>query len=273
MSEPDGRVPVRTVVGTTASDGFDHVAVEEPLEIQVSFGPLGKQRMRRLYGITMRTPGNDADLVAGFLFAERTLSQPADVLEIRTVEPNVVRVELHPDTPMYSDQQVRMTVINSSCGVCGRGTIEDLELRLDPVPPCGELSPDIIHQLPHRLREAQPTFDRTGGLHAAALFDLSGELLLAREDVGRHNAVDKVIGAEFRAGRVPLRNRMLFVSGRASFELVQKAVAAGASALAAVGAPSSLAVELAARFGLTLIGFVRDGRYNVYTAGEPSTNG
>jgi FdhD protein len=157
--------------------------------------------------------------------------------------------------------------------VCGRKVIEDLEMRLDPVPPCGELNPNLIHQLSQRLREAQPAFDRTGGLHAAALFDLSGELLLAREDVGRHNAVDKVIGAEFRAGRVPLRNRLLFVSGRASFELVQKAVAAGATALAAVGAPSSLAVELARRFGLTLIGFVRDLRFNVYTAEESPNDG
>lgn len=269
MSEPDGVVPVRTIVGGTASDGFDHVAVEEPLQIQLWHGPLAK-RMLGLMGTTMRTPGQDDDLVSGFLFSDRTIHQPTDILDIKTVEPNVVRVTLHPDVPWYSDKS--RGTIHSSCGVCGRGTIDDLELRFDPVPPCGELSPDVIHQLPQRLREAQPTFDRTGGLHAAALFDLSGQLLLVREDVGRHNAVDKVIGAEFQAGRVPLRDRLLFVSGRASFELVQKAVAAGASALAAVGAPSSLAVDLAARFGLTLIGFVRDGRYNVYIAGESSRN-
>ncbi len=268
MSDPAARVvPVRAVVGAEASDQFDHVAVEEPLAIQVNYGPLGKQRMRRLYGITMRTPGHDADLVAGFLFAERTLSQPSDVLEIKTVEPNVVRVELHPDVP-FDDARSRQHFIHSSCGVCGRGTIEDLDRHLDPITSSDVFPADLIHRLPQRLREAQPTFDRTGGLHAAALFDPAGELLGAREDVGRHNAVDKLIGAEFRAGRLPLRHRLIVVSGRASYELVQKAVAAGASALAAVGAPSTLAVDTAAAFGLTLIGFVRDGRFNVYTGGE-----
>ena len=267
MSDPAARVvPVRAVVGAEAADQFDHVAVEEPLQIQVSHGPLDK-RMRTLYGVTMRTPGHDADLVAGFLFSERTLSQPADVLDIKTVEPNVVRVELHPDVQFDRDA-VRGWFINSSCGVCGRGMIEDLDLRLDPITSPDVFPAEVIHQLPQKLREAQPAFDRTGGLHAAALFNPAGELLAVREDVGRHNAVDKLIGAEFRAGRLPLRHRLVFVSGRASYELVQKAVAAGAAALAAVGAPSTLAVDTAAAFGLTLIGFVRDGRFNVYTGDE-----
>jgi len=270
MSEAVEIVSVRTVVGEVIISGHDHVAVEEPLRIQVWHGPLTKRVLAQV-GTTMRTPGHDTDLVAGFLFTDRSIHQAADVLDIKAVQPNVVRVTLHPDVPWHSIK-TRGT-IHSSCGVCGRKVIEDLEMRLDQVPPCGELNPNLIHQLSQRLREAQPAFDRTGGLHAAALFDLSGELLLAREDVGRHNAVDKVIGAEFRAGRVPLRNRLLFVSGRASFELVQKAVAAGATALAAVGAPSSLAVELARRFGLTLIGFVRDLRFNVYTAEESPNDG
>lgn len=264
MSDPAiTTVPVRAVVGSEAATGTDHVAVEEPLQIQVNYGPPAK-RMRVLMGTTMRTPGHDDDLILGFLFAERAIHQPADVLAIRTVEPNVVRVELHPDTPWYSDQHVRMTLINSSCGVCGRGAIEDLDLRLDPITSSVVFPAELIHQLPHRLRIAQTTFDSTGGLHAAALFDAAGTLLAVREDVGRHNAVDKLIGAEFRADRVPLRDRLIFVSGRASYELVQKAVAAGAAVLAAVGAPSSLAVETAAWFGMTLLGFVRDWRFNVY---------
>lgn len=229
MSDPAARVvPVRAVVGAGAADQFDHVAVEEPLQIQVSHGPPAN-RMRALFGVTMRTPGHDADLVAGFLFAERTLSQPADVLDIKTVEPNVVRVELHPDAP-FDDALSRQHFIHSSCGVCGRGMIEDLDLRLDPINSTDVFPAEVTHRLPQKLREAQPAFDRTGGLHAAALFDPAGDLLAAREDVGRHNAVDKLIGAEFRAGRLPLRHRLIVVSGRASYELVHKAVAAGASA-------------------------------------------
>jgi FdhD protein len=267
MSDPAiTSVPVRAVIGADSSDQLDHVAVEEPLQIQFWHGALTR-RVLTPFATTMRTPGQDADLVAGFLFAERILSQPADVLEIKTVEPNVVRVELHPDVPINADAS-RRHVIHSSCGVCGRWTIEDLDQRLDPITSTTVFSTKIIHQLPQRLREVQPTFDRTGGLHAAALFDVSGNLLGVREDVGRHNAVDKLVGAEFRAGRLPLQHRLIFVSGRASFELVQKAVAAGAAVLAAVGAPSSLAVDTAAWFGLTLVGFVREGRFKVYAGGE-----
>jgi FdhD protein len=267
MSDPaTTSVPVRTVVRAEASDQLDHVAVEEPLQMQVSHGPPG-QRVRSPFGTTMRTPGHDADLVAGFLFAERVIAQPADVLEIKPVEPNLVRVELHPDVPFDPDQS-RRHVIHSSCGVCGRGTIEDLDRHLDPITSSVVFPAELIHHLPDQLRVAQPAFDRTGGLHAAALFDTSGSLLGVREDVGRHNAVDKLIGAEFHAGRLPLRDRLIFVSGRASYELVQKAVAGGAAVLAAVGAPSSLAVDTAAWFGLTLVGFVRDGRFNVYCGGE-----
>jgi FdhD protein len=267
MSDPATRtVPVRAVVGAEAAEQSDHVAVEEPLQIQGNYGPLEK-RMRVLLGTTMRTPGHDADLVAGFLLAERTITQPVDVLGIKAVEPNVVRVELHPDV-QFDQDAVRGWFINSSCGMCGRAAIEDLDRRLDPITSTAVFPAELIHQLPERLRAAQPTFDRTGGLHAAALFDPAGNLLSVREDVGRHNAVDKLIGAEFRAGRVPLRDRLIFVSGRASYELVQKAVAGGAAVLAAVGAPSSLAVQTSAWFGLTLLGFVRDRRFNVYSGGE-----
>ena len=159
--------------------------------------------------------------------------------------------------------------MNSSCGLCGKTTIDGIEESCEMISPGGATIPTtVIHQLPSRLREAQPTFAQTGGLHAVALFNNVGELLAAREDVGRHNAADKLIGAECLAGRLPLAERILFVSGRASFELVQKAIMAGVPVFAAVGAPSSLAVELATRFGMTLLGFVRDGRFNIYCGAE-----
>jgi FdhD protein len=183
---------------------------------------------------------------------------------------NVVRVELKPGTPVDLERLDRHFYTTSSCGVCGKASLEALKAAdrpaLDPHAPT--LSPALIHALPERLREAQAVFERTGGLHAAALFDPQGRLLALREDVGRHNAVDKLVGAAWLEGRWPLSNGVLLVSGRASFELVQKALVAGIPAMAAVGAPSSLAVALAAEAGMTLLGFVRQGRYNVYAGPE-----
>src|SRR5258708_7565112 len=209
----------------------------------------------------MRTPGNDAELAAGFLFGEGILRSASD---IERIEGANITLKTEVDT----ERLERNFYATSSCGVCGKASIEAVHATgCKMLPRNGfAVAARIIHSLPRSLRESQAVFDRTGGLHAAALFDCEGKLASVREDVGRHNAVDKVIGAEFLAGRTPLLNRMLLVSGRVSFELVQKAVMAGIPLLAAVGAPSSLAVELARRFEMTLLGFVRDDRFNVYSA-------
>ena len=225
----------------------------------------------------MRTPGDDASLAVGFLLSEGILRTPSDVQGVRACGPaagplqlrNVVRVELREDVAVDLKRLERHFYTTSSCGVCGKTSLE--ALAIGNVAPLADKLPRIaaaaIHGLPQRIRRAQAVFDRTGGLHAAALFNAAGELLSLREDVGRHNAVDKLLGAEFLAGRVPLADRGLLLSGRASFELVQKALVAGIPLLAAVGAPSSLAVELAARFKMTLIGFLRDGKFNIYSGG------
>jgi FdhD protein len=259
-------VPVTTVHADTRTPHTDLVAVEEPLEIRLAFGPL-ERRMRATLGVTMRTPGHDTELAAGFVLAEGIVRGVGDLLGVQQVEANAVRVELHPVVPFDADR-VRHFPVSSACGVCGTRTLEELERHLEPVPVTTTFSADLIHRLPALLREAQPTFDSTGGLHAAGSFDPRGGLRSVREDVGRHNAVDKLVGEEMLHGRLPLTGRLIFVSGRAGFELVQKAVKAGAEVLAAVGAPTSLAVDAAERFGLTLLGFVRDGRFNIYSGAD-----
>ena len=256
------------VVGERALAKHDYLAVEQPLDIRIGFGP-GNNRDRKTISITMRTPGHDGELAVGLLFAEGVLTQPSDVLRIVQREPNVVRVDLSPGVRVDLAKLQRSGVMNSSCGLCGKTTIDGIEESCEMIPSGGATIPAaVIHKLPSRLREVQPTFAQTGGLHAVALFNNQGDLLTAREDVGRHNAADKLIGSECLAGRLPLAERILFVSGRASFELVQKAIMAGVPVFAAVGAPSSLAVELATRFGMTLLGFVRDGRFNIYCGAE-----
>jgi FdhD protein len=259
-------VPILTIGARSPAPQADVVAVEEPLELRLAFGPI-ERRMRATLGVTMRTPGHDRELAAGFVLAERVVRTAADLLSIDQVEANAVRIELHPSVPFDTDTTRRFPV-SSACGVCGTRTLDDLERDLDPVPMNATFAVGLIHSLPGLLREAQPTFDRTGGLHAAGLFGGTGRLLSVREDVGRHNAVDKLVGVELLAGNLPLTGRGVFVSGRAGFELIQKAVVSGAEVLAAVGAPTSLAVEAAKRFGLTLLGFVRDGRFNVYSGAE-----
>ncbi len=265
------RVEVRTVEASQSLDVQhpDWVAVEEPLEIVLEFGS-EEDRKRRTASLTMRTPGNDDELAAGFLFAEGVISASRDIHQVVPCgHSNAIRVELHPSLSVAFEGLERHFATTSSCGVCGKTSLDSLAMRSSPLLDTDRpfLARDVIHRLPQILREAQPTFDRTGGLHAAALFDAKSQLLVVREDVGRHNAVDKLIGSELLAGRLPLVERVLLVSGRASFELAQKALAAGITVLAAVGAPSSLAVELATRFGLTLLGFVRDNRFNVYAHG------
>jgi len=251
---------------------MDTLAGEEPLEIRV--GHHGAPR--RPLAVTMRTPGDDLDLAIGFLFTEGLIGAAEDVLTAQlcagTDEPNtynVVDVTLRPDVPPPDTDPARNFYTTSSCGVCGKASIDAVRTRsrydvsADPT----TVAADVLIGLPDQLRAAQETFDRTGGLHAAGLFTATGEPVCVREDVGRHNAVDKVIGWALREGRVPLVGHVLLVSGRASFELVQKASMAAVPVLAAVSAPSSLAADLAAECGLTLVGFLRGATMNVY-AGE-----
>jgi FdhD protein len=216
----------------------------------------------------MRTPGHDRDLAVGFLFAEGIITAPEQVLAVHACKSgNVVRVRLRAGSNLNLARLERHFCATSSCGVCGKSSLEAVrvETRARPLDGRPLVEPAVIQRLPETLRAAQVVFDRTGGLHAAALFDAAGNLLSLREDVGRHNAVDKLIGTQFLAGRTPLSDVVMLVSGRASFELVQKAAVAGLPVLAAVGAPSSLAVDLAREHGLTLIGFVRPDGFNVYT--------
>lgn len=235
----------------------DLLAVEEPLQIRVN---------GRDVAITMRTPGHDGELAAGFLFTEGIIPGRDAIAGIAETE-NAVDVRLNAEAQLDLSAQTRNFYLTSSCGVCGKASVEALIAAGCTAPPRDrpKVSAAVLRELPDTLRASQPVFDRTGGLHAAALFDASGKLQLVREDVGRHNAVDKLIGRSMFDGRLPLHDSILLVSGRASFELVQKALMAGIAVLAAVGAPSSLAVETARRFGMTLAGFVRNGRFNVYS--------
>jgi len=235
----------------------DMLAVEEPLEIRIDGQPLT---------VTMRTPGDDIDLTAGFLLTEDIISGAMDVAEIRKCDDNVADVRLRPGMAVAHDRLRRNFLTTSACGVCGKESIDTVrtrasfDVRHDDV----RVTAATLAMLPDRLREAQRLFARTGGLHAAAIFTADGTLVTLREDVGRHNAVDKVIGWALRDARLPLTGSVLLVSGRASFELAQKALMAGIPVLAAVSAPSSLAVELAREAGMTLVGFLRGASMNVY---------
>jgi FdhD protein len=249
----------------------DLLAVEEPLEIRIGGTPLT---------VTMRTPGDDIDLAAGFLFGEGLLNPAVDLRQIRMCDENVADVTLAP-LPLAQDVQratdarrsQRNFLTTSACGVCGKESIEAIRVtsRYDIAADQVQVSPAVLASLPDRLRDAQRVFASTGGLHAAGLFTPDGTLLVLREDVGRHNAVDKVVGWALRAGRLPLTGHILLVSGRASFELVQKAYMAGIPVLAAVSAPSSLAVGLAEEAGLTLVGFLRGTSMNAYTGAHRLT--
>lgn len=263
----------RFVAGAVPSADSDFVAIEEPLEIQLGSWQDGRFAHRTI-SITMRTPGDDFELAAGFLFTEGIIRSPRDVREIRHCGPaaapdglrNVVRVDLAEGVEVDYKRLERHIYTASSCGVCGKTSIEAVQLAVKPELDEGPRVPaGVIRALPSSLLSSQAVFASTGGIHAAALFDAEGRLIANREDVGRHNALDKVIGAQFLAGATPLREAIILVSGRAGFELVQKALAAGCPVLAAIGAPSSLAVDLAAQFGMTLVGFVRDGQMNVYS--------
>ena len=252
----------------------DLLVTEEPLEIRLGHGPMEDRKEFRL-SVTMRTPGHDEELALGFLFTEGLITDPAQVLRVEhcaNVKPeergNVVRAELHPDVELDPDKWQRNFYTTSSCGVCGKSSIEAVHAQcLRPIAPWGAVDAAMIIALPDRMRDAQTVFKHTGGIHAAALFDRQGKLLLLREDIGRHNTVDKVIGAAIKA-QLRTNDTALLVSGRAGFELVQKCVVAGIPLMAAVGAPSSIAVDLARKSGLTLIGFLRGDRFNGYAPAE-----
>jgi FdhD protein len=261
-------LPVARLAGSQQEPAEDHVAAEEPLEIRLGFdAPQG--RTAQSLSVTMRTPGDDLELALGFVYGEGIVRDPADVAAIRPCagQTNAVRVELHTSVAVDLAKLQRHFYATSSCGVCGKASLDAVTATLaqEPVTGGAQVKPEVLHGLPATLRAAQATFERTGGLHAAGLFDVTGKLLLLREDVGRHNAVDKVVGAGLLQGLVPVRDGVLLLSGRAGFEVVQKAVAARVPVVAAVGAASSLAVELAERFGVTLVGFLRAGRAVVYT--------
>src|SRR3954449_2167731 len=246
-----GDATARMHVGVLRDDGVDdRVAVEEPLEIRVG---------GRALAVTMRTPGHDEELALGFLYGEGLIDGPRAVGPPADLAGNTVEVE----GPLLREPSARSFFTSSSCGVCGKGALEEVAVDSPPLPGGPTIPRALLADLPERLR--QPTFERTGGLHATGLFTPEGELLCVREDVGRHNAMDKVVGWALREGIVPLHPRVLCVSGRLSFELVQKAAVAGAPVLVGVGAPTSLAVSLAADRGLTLGGFARRGDLNVYT--------
>jgi FdhD protein len=251
------------------SERPDMLATEEPMEIRVG----GPEQEAAQVAVTMRTPGGDYELAVGFLFTEGLIG-PGDVRRVAYCDDlddgsqryNVVTVTL--DRPFDAALVRRNFYATSSCGICGKAALDDVEVRCEPVAEGPEVRAEVLIGLPDEIRAKQKVFDRTGGLHAAGLFTPEGQLISLREDVGRHNAVDKVIGEQVLAGRMPLANHVLQVSGRASFEIVQKAAMAGIPIVSAVSAPSSLAVEAGERFGMTIVGFVRDGRCNVYTRAD-----
>jgi len=257
--QPTTRVDIVRFADDRRENNHDAIVVEEPLEIRLGEKPVS---------VTLRTPGDDFDLAAGFLVSESIVRDAADIASIRHWgSPNVVRVDLHEGIRVDLQRLQRHFYSTSSCGVCGKVSIDALRVQTSPLVSDVRVTSEVITSLPEALRAQQKTFDETGGIHAAGIFSIDGTLLRLREDVGRHNAVDKVIGSFFREG-VALDRNILVVSSRTSFEIVQKAIVARVPILAAVGAPSSLAVELAREFDLTLLGFVRDGRFNVYAGTE-----
>lgn len=260
----------------TVSSHADLLATEEPLAIRLGYGPVDNRQQQQL-SVTMRTPGHDVELVTGFLFSEGIIRTYQDIISIRHCQQvelpaereNTMRVELSPSVDIAWENQQRYSYLSSSCGVCGKTSIEAVNATCPALPSTDvEVHPDVIHAAPDQLRQAQLIFNRTGGLHAAGLFSVTGKLRSWHEDVGRHNALDKLIGAALADGTLPLSQSFVLLSGRISFELVQKALMAGVPLLAAVGAPSSLAVTLAETYGMSLLGFVREQRFNIYTGQE-----
>jgi FdhD protein len=268
------RVTITKIDHSEALETNDALAIEEPLEIRLEHGALNDRKVQNV-SVTMRTPGNDTELAAGFLFTEGIVKNKEDIANISHCfiacaenKENVIQVSLNEGVIPNLQNTERNFYTTSSCGVCGKGSINAIRTVSSFISNQDNLTiaSELLYQLPGILKQHQEVFADTGGLHASALFNTDGELLLVREDVGRHNALDKLIGAAFNNGLLPLNNHILLLSGRASFELIQKAAMTGISLIAAVGAPSSLAVELADEFNITLAGFLRNQRFNIYTA-------
>jgi len=268
-------LPITKINAAEISAASDTLAIEEPLEIRLKYGPKDQRKTQNI-SVTMRTPGHDAELASGFLFTEGIIKKTEDIAAVDHCfiacaenRENVIQVTLNEHIIPNLQNTERNFYTTSSCGVCGKGSIDAIyTVSSFSAQPKDQniIHSDLLYQLPAILRRHQKIFEDTGGLHASALFTTSGELLLLREDVGRHNALDKLIGAAIANSWLPLSRHILLLSGRASFELVQKAAMAGINIIAAVGAPSSLAVQLAEEFNITLIGFLRDQRFNIYTA-------
>ena len=258
-------VTVARVTESFAVPAVDELSVEEPLVIRLA--ATTADAAPTSIAVTMRTPGEDLDLAVGFLFTEGIIAGADDIEDLRQTGFNAVEARLRTSVNLDAARFDRQSFVSSSCGVCGKRSIAAVRVvsRHPLIPGAPSLSLDVIHGLPQALRAGQSGFARTGGIHASGLFDAHGRLMALREDVGRHNALDKLIGSELLAGHIPLAGGIVLVSGRVSFELVQKAAIAGVPVLGAVGAPSSLAVDLARECGMTLLGFVRDARFNVYT--------
>ena len=267
------QLPIVKLRDEEADHSLDSLAIEEPLEIRLGYGAEDNRQIKNV-SVTMRTPGNDAELAVGFLFTEGIIRTPEDIssaeycfIACAENKENVIQVELRPGVTPNLDTADRNFYTTSSCGVCGKGSINAIRTvnAYDNLDAENQISADMLYLLPAILQKHQEVFADTGGLHASALFDAGGELIMVREDVGRHNALDKLIGAALNEQMLPLDQHVLLLSGRASFELVQKAAMAGINIIAAVGAPSSLAVQLAEEFNITLVGFLRGKRFNIYT--------
>ena len=276
MSKSTTSIKVKKITATSSIEANDFLAIEEPLEIQLAWKEDGIEKQKSI-SITMRTPGHDVDLAIGFLFTEGIIQSPQQITEAAhlpswdpATKENRILLVLDDKTQIDFKKLERHFYTSSSCGVCGKSSIDAVYATGIRPLAIGQpvFNQQLIHQLPAKLRAQQTIFKDTGGLHAAALFNSAGELLLLREDVGRHNAVDKLIGASLQNAPELLKQSMILVSGRASFELIQKSLMAGIPLLAAVGAPSSLAIQMATDANMTVLGFVKNDRYNIYCHSE-----
>lgn len=268
---PIENISIQKIIDGKVLNIEDKIAVEEPLEIQLTYSSTTGKMIKKI-AVTMRTPGNDEELAAGFLFTEGVISKGSEILEIKqpSSDESIIMMTLHEGIIPHLNNTARNFYSTSSCGICGKASIDAIKTisQFNDIADSITISSAIVYNLPYQLKEHQNVFEDTGGIHACALFNLDGKFVKLREDVGRHNALDKLIGSSFRTHELPLSNKILFLSGRASFELVQKAAMAGIKIIVAVGAASSLAVELAEEMNITLIGFLRNDRFNIYTRGD-----
>jgi FdhD protein len=276
MATPVQAVEVISVGRDAPESKPDLVVAEEPLEIRIGHGPADNRQQFSL-SVTMRTPGNDEELCLGFLYTEGIINSMEAVISVKYCEDlgrvagmeNLMRVELKPFVEISKEQFKRNFYTTSSCGVCGKASIDSIKVSCNPLSGASiQVDKELLFALPAKLRAAQLVFKHTGGLHASGLFDVQGELIAHHEDVGRHNALDKLVGSRLMTDMTIFPRSILVLSGRISFELVQKALRAGIQVIAAVGAPSSLAVDLAEEFGMTLVGFLKGDRFNIYTGKE-----